>query len=147
MLRQYAAGSGLCRNSVLQACGSAAMQASSSPPLACMPMLGVLPAGKDLRSIFTLLKRDPKTGAVPAHAGLLLHMLCTMARHEGPTAYFDFANEVGGCPAESMVVGKSTLSVQLDSAYIGWSLPVHQLLPLAAAAFPFFAQLHRNADP
>ena len=90
---QYAAGSWLCSHA-----------SKPSSPLACMPIPDMLPAGKDLRSIFTLLKRDPKTGAVPAHAGLLLHMLCTMARHEGPTAYFDFANEVGGCHAEFMVV-------------------------------------------
>ena len=85
-----------------------------------MPMQCMVLAGKDLRSIFTLLKRDPKTGAVPAHAGLLLHMLCTMARHEGPTAYFDFANEVGGaCPAEVVVVNRWIMSMQMDSASIG----------------------------
>ena len=81
-------------------------------------MLSLLPAGKDLRSIFTLLKRDPKTGAVPAHAGLLLHMLCTMAGHEGPTAYFDFANEVGGVPRREHGACRVTLSMQLDSACI-----------------------------
>ncbi len=95
LLHQYAAGLKLPR------CASRA----ENPPLASMPKPGMLPAGKDLRSIFMLLKRDPKTGAVPAHAGLLLHMMCTMARHEGPTAYFDFANEVRGCLAEFAVCG------------------------------------------
>ena len=108
MLHQYATGSWLCRHA-----------SKPKSPLACILMLGMLPAGKDLRSIFTLLKRNPKTGAVPAHAGLLLHMLCTMARHEGPTAYFDFANEVGGCSAECLVTVESTLSMQVDSAHIG----------------------------
>lgn len=53
-------------------------------------------AGRDLRSVLGLLKRDPHTGANPPYAPLLLRMLCTMAQHEGPSAFFDFANGSAG---------------------------------------------------
>ena len=54
--------------------------------------------GRDLRALLSLLKRQgsaPNT-PTPPHAPLLLHTLCTMARHEGPSAFFDFANESAG---------------------------------------------------
>lgn len=51
--------------------------------------------GKDLRAIFALLRKDGN-GRVPAHAVLLLRSLAIMARHQGPTTFFDFANEGAG---------------------------------------------------
>ena len=44
----------------------------------------------------SLLKKDPHTGANPPYAPLLLRTLCTMAQHEGPSAFFDFGNGSAG---------------------------------------------------
>ena len=52
-------------------------------------------AGRDLRAIFTLLRTD-ENGQQPSYYGLLLKSLAIMAQHEGPAAYFDFANEDAG---------------------------------------------------
>lgn len=51
--------------------------------------------GRDLRAIFALLRKD-SSGRVPSHAVLLLQSLAVMAQHQGPTTFFDFANEGAG---------------------------------------------------
>lgn len=53
-------------------------------------------AGRDLRALFGLLRKDAASERVPAHSPLLLRALRSMARHEGPTSFFDFATEAGG---------------------------------------------------
>ena len=53
-------------------------------------------AGRDLRAIFALLRKDG-SGRVSKHSALLLlRALTAMARHLGPTTFFDFANEGAG---------------------------------------------------
>ncbi len=52
-------------------------------------------AGRDLRAIFALLRKN-SCGRVPAHAVVLLRSLAVMAHHQGPTTFFDFANEGAG---------------------------------------------------
>lgn len=51
--------------------------------------------GRDLRAIFALLRKN-SSGRVPAHAVQLLRSLAVMAHHQGPTTFFDFANEGAG---------------------------------------------------
>lgn len=55
----------------------------------------MLLTGRDLRAIFALLRKN-SSGRVPAHAVLLLRSLAVMAHHQGPTTFFDFANEGAG---------------------------------------------------
>ena len=45
--------------------------------------------------MFALLRQSPD-GTVPSHSQLLLRALATMAQHEGPAAFFDFASETAG---------------------------------------------------
>ena len=52
-------------------------------------------SGSDLRSLLAL-HRSGGGGAVPQHCSLLLRMLCSMARHEGPSAFFDFSDPGAG---------------------------------------------------
>ena len=52
-------------------------------------------AGRDLRALFALLRQD-RSGRVPCHTMLLLRLLAAVARHEGPTAFFDFSGGAGG---------------------------------------------------
>ncbi|KAK9824084.1 hypothetical protein WJX72_007613 [[Myrmecia] bisecta] len=52
-------------------------------------------SGRDLRAIFALLRKDAG-GQVAPHALPLLRMLCVMARHKGPSAFFDFGNPTAG---------------------------------------------------
>ena len=54
-----------------------------------------LHAGRDLRALFALLRQD-RSGRVPRHTMLLLRLLAAVARHEGPTAFFDFSGGAGG---------------------------------------------------
>lgn len=42
------------------------------------------------------LLRSDDGGGVPPHCSLLLRTLCSMARHEGPYAFFDFADAGAG---------------------------------------------------
>ncbi len=51
--------------------------------------------GRDLRALFALLRPD-RGGRVPRHTTLLLRLLAAVARHEGPTAFFDFSGGGGG---------------------------------------------------
>ena len=57
-------------------------------------MVAIL-AGRDLRAIFALLRKDGSC-RVPSHAVVLLRSLAVMAHHQGPTTFFDFANEGAG---------------------------------------------------
>ncbi|KAK9905588.1 hypothetical protein WJX75_002584 [Coccomyxa subellipsoidea] len=52
-------------------------------------------SGRDLRAIFALLRKDGSC-RVPSHAVVLLRSLAVMAHHQGPTTFFDFANEGAG---------------------------------------------------
>ena len=52
--------------------------------------------GRDLRALFGLLRRHAASNSKPPYAPLLLRTLRIMARHEGPSAFFDFANESAG---------------------------------------------------
>ena len=52
-------------------------------------------SGRDLRALLALLRPDA-SGAVPAHCCLLLRALCSMARHQGPSTFFDFADTAAG---------------------------------------------------
>lgn len=53
-------------------------------------------AGRDLRALFGLLKRRNHSNSTPPYAPLLLRTLCVMARHDGPSAFFDFATDSAG---------------------------------------------------
>ena len=53
-------------------------------------------AGRDLRAIFALLRKDGSGRIAQRSALLLLRALTVMARHLGPTTFFDFANEGAG---------------------------------------------------
>lgn len=55
-------------------------------------------AGRDLRAIFALLRAEGSEGggSVPSHAVPLLRALAVMARHAGPSTFFDHANEAAG---------------------------------------------------
>ena len=53
-------------------------------------------AGRDLRAIFALLRKDGSGRVAQRSALLLLRALTAMARHLGPTTFFDFANEGAG---------------------------------------------------
>lgn len=55
-----------------------------------------LPAGRDLRALFGLLRHQGPSNNTPPYAPLLLQTLCIMARHEGPSAFFDFASDSAG---------------------------------------------------
>ena len=56
----------------------------------------VLPAGRDLRAIFALLRKDG-SGRIPQRSVLLLlRSLTFMARHLGPTTFFNFADDGAG---------------------------------------------------
>ncbi|KAK9836952.1 hypothetical protein WJX81_002248 [Elliptochloris bilobata] len=52
-------------------------------------------SGRDLRALSALLRED-NSGRVPRHTMLLLRLLAAVARHEGPTAFFDFSGGAGG---------------------------------------------------
>lgn len=53
-------------------------------------------AGRDLRALFGLLRRQGPSNSTPPYATLLLRTLCIMARHGGPSAFFDFATDSAG---------------------------------------------------
>ena len=53
-------------------------------------------AGRDLRALFGLLRRQGSSHSTPPYAPLLLRTLCIMARHGGPSAFFDFATDSAG---------------------------------------------------
>ena len=56
----------------------------------------VLDAGRDLRAIFALLRKD-SSGRIPQRSVLLLlRSLTAMARHMGPTTFFNFADDGAG---------------------------------------------------
>lgn len=64
--------------------------------LHCSQRRPVLLAGRDLRAIFALLRKD-SSGRIPQRSVLLLlRSLTFMARHLGPTTFFNFANEGAG---------------------------------------------------
>ena len=67
--------------------------------------------GRDLRAVLGLLKRQGSSGSTPAYAPLLLRTLCTMARHEGPSAFFDFANSSAG------ILGSRPLQMPTSKGY------------------------------
>ncbi len=101
--------------------------------------------GRDLRALLSLLKRQssgPNT-PTPPHASLLLHTLCTMARHEGPSAFFDFANESAGI--------LPTTPLQLPTSK-GYSFATWLRIeegsghPSGTAGRTLYALLHRSAD-
>lgn len=53
-------------------------------------------AGRDLRAIFALLRKDIGGRIAQRPVLLLLRALTVMARHLGPTTFFNFANEGAG---------------------------------------------------
>ena len=56
----------------------------------------MLLAGRDLRAIFALLRKD-SSGRIPQRSVLLLlRSLTAMARHLGPTTFFNFADDGAG---------------------------------------------------
>ena len=59
-------------------------------------------SGGDLRALLMLLRTDT-LGRVPRKAGLLLRTMCHMAKHDGPSSFFDFAKPGAG------IVRNSTL--------------------------------------
>ena len=59
-------------------------------------------SGRDLRTLLMLLRPD-RQGHVPRSCSLLLRTMCYMARHDGPSSFFDFANPGAG------IVRNSTL--------------------------------------
>ncbi|KAL3142038.1 hypothetical protein ABBQ32_004670 [Trebouxia sp. C0010 RCD-2024] len=53
-------------------------------------------SGRDLRALFGLLRRQGPSNSTPPYATLILRTLCIMARHGGPSAFFDFATDSAG---------------------------------------------------
>ncbi|DBA78126.1 TPA: hypothetical protein ACH3X2_008097 [Trebouxia sp. C0005] len=102
-------------------------------------------SGRDLRALLSLLKRQGSgpNQLTPPHASLLLHTLCTMARHEGPSAFFDFANESAGI--------LPTTPLQLPTSR-GYSFATWLRIedgsghPSGTAGRALYALLHRSAD-
>ncbi|KAL0021859.1 hypothetical protein WJX77_009077 [Trebouxia sp. C0004] len=102
-------------------------------------------SGRDLRALLSLLKRQGSAPSTPTppHASLLLHTLCTMAQYEGPSAFFDFANESAGI--------LPTTPLQLPTSK-GYSFATWLRIeegsghPSGTAGRALYALLHRSAD-
>ena len=101
--------------------------------------------GRDLRALLSLLKRQgsvPSTHT-PPHAPLLLHTLCTMARHKGPSAFFDFANESAG------ILPTTPLHLPTSKGYsfATWlRIEEGSGHPSGTAGRALYALLHRSGD-
>jgi len=101
--------------------------------------------GRDLRALLSLLKRQgsaPNT-PTPPHASLLLHTLCTMAHHEGPSAFFDFANDSAG------ILPTTPLQLPTSKGYsfATWlRIEEGSAHPTGTAGRALYALLHRSAD-
>ena len=65
--------------------------------------------------MFALLRQSPD-GTVPSHSQLLLRALATMAQHEGPAAFFDFASETAGLMRTSSMRFPGAASALLPSS-------------------------------
>ena len=77
-------------------------------------------AGRDLRAIFALLHTD-ENGQKPPYHSLLLKSLAVMAQHEGPAAFFDFADEDAGLMRTSSL---KLPSMRLDQHLEPCQIPV-----------------------
>lgn len=55
-------------------------------------------SGKDIRKIFTLLRRE-RIGSTEKHSSMLLTSMCSMLKEKGPEAFFEFngCNSVCHC--------------------------------------------------